>query len=206
MFMNVFSNIGFMGFPMINAIFGADKVFYAAIFNLIFNLCIYSLGAPLMQFGTGRKTKFNAKSLLTPGIILSLIAIAIYFLNIPCHRVLAEGVHMVGSITSPVAMLLIGATLARMDAKSVLCEWRVYPFAVIKQVLIPILLWFPICALVHDELILGITLIMLAMPVANTAVLFATEYDCNEMLAAKNVFITTLLSLLSIPVVIWVCM
>ena len=205
-FMNIFSNIGFMGFPMIDAIYGSDAVFYAAIFNLIFNLCIYMLGVPIMRYGTGQKTEFNAKSLLTPGIILSLTAIVIYFFNIPCHKVLADAVDMIGSITSPVAMLLIGATLARMDINAVFTEWRIYPFSLIKQILIPLLLWFPLKWLVHDELILGISLIMISMPIANTAVLFATEYDGNEMLAAKTVFITTVMSIGTIPLVIGLCM
>ena len=76
-------------------------------------------------------------------------------------------------------MLLIGATLARMDIKAVFTEWRIYPFSLIKQILIPLLLWFPLKWLVHDELILGISLIMISMPIANTAVLFATEYDLS---------------------------
>lgn len=205
-FMNVFSNIGFMGFPVIDALYGSGAVFYAAVFNLIFNLSIYTIGVPIMRFGTGEKSAFNPKSLLTPGVILSLFALAVYFLDIPCPAIIAGAVDMVGSITSPAAMLLIGATLARMDIREVFTDKRVYPFSLIKQIAVPLILWFPLKWLVHDEFILGISLIMLAMPVANSAALFATEYGGDEMLAAKTVFITTVMSLVTIPLVIQICM
>lgn len=204
-FMNIFSNIGFMGFPVINALYGAEAIFYAAIFNLIFNLLAYTIGVPIMRFGSGEKHKFSFKNLLTPGVILSLLAIIIYFLPINCPEIIANAVDTVGSITSPAAMLLIGATLAKMDIKKVFNNWRVYVYSILKQVAVPLLLWIPLKYFIPDEFILKITLIMLAMPVANTAVLFATEYDGDEELAAKTVFITTLMSLVTIPVTLAIC-
>lgn len=201
-FMTVFSNIGFMGFPVMKAIFGNGAVFYTAIFNMIFNIFVYTVGIYLINLGSGAKTSFQLKNLRSPGIIACLIALFIYFLHIQMPSIIAETCDMVGSITTPIAMLLIGATLANIDVKSIFSEFRLYPYTIIKQILIPVIA-FPILKLfIQDSYILGITLIMLAMPVANSAVLFSQEYGGDIELAAKSVFITTLISVVTIPAIV----
>lgn len=201
-FMTVFSNIGFMGFPVMKAIFGNGAVFYTAIFNMIFNIFVYTVGIYLINLGSGAKTSFQLKNLRSPGIIACLIALFIYFLHIQTPSIIAETCDMVGSITTPIAMLLIGATLANIDVKSIFSEFRLYPYTIIKQILIPVIA-FPILKLfIQDSYILGITLIMLAMPVANSAVLFSQEYGGDVELAAKSVFITTLISVVTIPAIV----
>lgn len=204
MFMNSFSNVGFMGFPIIHAVFGEGAMLDAAIVNLIFNLAVFTFGITMINYGTEQKDKFNIKKLLTPGIFSSVIAIIIYFSGITFPQVLSDTCSMIGEITSPIAMIIMGATLGRMDIKAVFSEWKVYPFTAIKQILIPILFWYILKLFITDEYILGFMMIMLSMPVANTAVLFATEYKNDENLAAKTVFITTLMSLISIPFIMYV--
>lgn len=204
MFMNSFSNVGFMGFPIIHAVFGEGAMLDAAIVNLIFNLAVFTFGITMINYGTEQKDKFNIKKLLTPGIFSSVIAIIIYFSGITFPQVLSDTCSMIGEITSPIAMIIMGATLGRMDIKAVFSEWKVYPFTAIKQILIPILFWYVLKLFITDEYILGFMMIMLSMPVANTAVLFATEYKNDENLAAKTVFITTLMSLISIPFIMYV--
>ncbi|MNP50372.1 Membrane transport protein [compost metagenome] len=109
---------------------------------------------------------------------------------------------MVGSITTPIAMMLIGSTLANIDIKEVFTEFRIYPYTIIKQILIPLAAYPILSYFITNPLILGVALINLAMPVANSAVLFATQYDGDLKLAAKSVFITTLLSVFTIPVIV----
>lgn len=203
-FMNAYSNIGFMGFPVIAALSGAVGLFYAAIFNLIFNLSIYTLGIWMMNKGREDATKFNAKLLLSPGVILSLLAIIIYFLgiNTKVPVIITDTIDSIGSITSPAAMLLIGCSLAKMDIKSVFSEYRIYPWTIIKQLILPVLLWFPLSLIIKNELVLNVTYVLIAMPVANSAVLFATNYGGDSELAAKATFITTLFSLVTVPVCI----
>lgn len=201
-FMTVFSNIGFMGFPVMKAIFGNDAVFYTAIFNMLFNLLVFSVGTGIMGYGTGRKMKFNPKDLLSPGVIASLVALVIYMAKIQFPDVISSTVTMIGDITTPIAMLIIGSTLANIPLKEVFSELRIYPYTLIKQVIIPILAYPILRLFIQDPLILGVTLIMISMPVANSAVLFATEYDGDVSLAAKAVFMTTLLSIVTIPLIV----
>ena len=88
------------------------------------------------------------------------------------------------------------------NAKEVFNEIRVYPFTILKQIIIPIIAYPVLSFFIQDPLILGVSLIMIAMPVGNIAVLFATEYQKDVALAAKTVFMTTLLSIITIPVIV----
>lgn len=205
-FMTVFSNVGFMGFPLISALLGNEAVFYTALFNIIFNLSAYSYGILLIHYGTENSVKLNFRFLLSPGILLSLLAVVIYFIDIQFPQSVANAISSVGSLTTPLAMLIIGASLGSMNLKEVFSDWRVYPYTILKQLILPIALFPVLKLIIHDELLLGVTLIMLSVPVANTAVLFSTAYHADEKLAARTVFITTLSSLVTIPLVILLCL
>ena len=127
-FMTVFSNIGFMGFPVMKAIFGDSAVFYTAIFNMIFNLFVFTIGHSMMSYGTSQKTHMNLKNLISPGVVASLVALFIYFTKLQLPDVICSTISMVGDITTPIAMLIIGSTLATIPVREVFTEMRIYPY------------------------------------------------------------------------------
>ncbi|MFQ6792424.1 AEC family transporter [Thomasclavelia sp.] len=202
MFMTIFSNTGFMGFPIMKALFGNDAVFYTALFNILFNLEVFTLGVILMNYGKDVKMKLNPKNILSPGVVASIVAIFIYFLEIPVPSVIANCFEMVGDMTTPLAMMIIGATLANIKFKDLFTELRLYYFTVVKQVILPIIVFPVIAYFISNPLIQGITLVNIAMPVANSAVLFAKQYGGDVELAAKSIFITTLVSVFTIPLIV----
>lgn len=203
-FMATFSNVGFMGFPVISALAGEVGLFYAAIYNLVFNVAVFTLGVWLVNHDKdGESSGFDIKLLMSPGVIAALLAIALYFMNIKLPVLLSDTIRSVGSITSPSAMLIIGCTLAKMDVKTVFSDWRLYPWILIKQIVIPILLWIPLAMIIKNEILLTVTFILFLMPVANNAVLFANTYNGDAELAARSVFLTTLFSLLTVPICVW---
>lgn len=209
MFMSTYGNVGFMGFPVIQAVFGAESVFYTAIFNVIFNISCFSLGIVMIHYGNRQNTEkvtFSWHALVSPSTISSLAAVLIYVLDIHFPEILCSAVNTIGNVTTPLAMMLIGSTLATMNPREIFSDWHVYPFAVIRQFLVPLLLWPLLSKLVTDFWLLGITFVLLIMPSANTCVLFATKYHRNEQLAAKTVFITTFLSMLTVPLLLFLCM
>lgn len=81
MFMTIFSNIGFMGFPIMKALFGNDAVFYTALFNILFNLEVFTLGVILINYGNNVRMKLDPKNLLSPGVVSSIIAVYFIFLK-----------------------------------------------------------------------------------------------------------------------------
>ena len=209
-FMTVFANVGFMGFPVTEALFGSVGVFYAAVFNCVFNLFLYTLGVMLMYYGTDENNSFkdiiNGKRILNPGVICCFVSVIIFAFNIPVPKVLDEVLASVGSLTSPLAMMLVGASLAVMNVKELFGGVRIYLFTALKQIGIPLLLWPLIRLFIQNDMLASVTLLMASMPVANTAVLFATEYKKDEKLAARGIFITTVVSLITIPFVVYICL
>ncbi len=202
-FMIIFSNIGFMGFPIIDAMLGAEAVFYTAIFNMLFNILVFTMGVTAINYPEKSEKKSLKQIILHPGVIGALLAIVIYISGITLPKPVSGTVNLIGSITSPMAMLLVGAALAKLPVKNIFNEKRVYYFTFIKQFIIPIISWLIIKHTIPSDDLKVITLVMMCMPVANTAVMFATEYEKNEELAAKSVFITTIVSLFSFPLILW---
>ncbi|MCC3864167.1 AEC family transporter [Terrisporobacter petrolearius] len=201
-FMTIFSNVGFVGFPVIESIFGSEAVFFAAIINLVFNIFCYSYGIYLIS--ESNKLSFDIKTLINPGIIVSIIAIIIYITNIEVHLVIKETTSMIGGITTPLAMMLIGSSLGEIPIKEVFLEKRLYPYTFIKQIIMPIIFFLILKPFVTNELILGIIIIVSAMPVATITIMFCNEYEGNINLASKTIFITTLCSVVTIPALVYI--
>ncbi|SFJ28508.1 AEC family transporter [Terrisporobacter glycolicus] len=201
-FMTIFSNVGFVGFPVIESIFGSEAVFFAAIINLVFNVFCYSYGIYLIS--ESNKLSFDIKTLINPGIIVSIIAIIIYITNIEVPLVIKETTSMIGGITTPLAMMLIGSSLGEIPIKEVFLEKRLYPYTFIKQIIMPIIFFLILKPFVTNELILGIIIIVSAMPVATITIMFCNEYEGNISLASKTIFITTLCSIVTIPALVYI--
>ena len=205
-FMSVFENTGFMGIPLISAIYGSTGVVYTAIFNVAFNLSAFSYGPAVLNIGMHRSSKTSLKEILSPGTILSLFTIVIYLAAIRLPSIVTGVVSSVGAVTSPMAMMLTGASLALMDIRTVFTDLHVYPFLAVRQFIFPLLV-FPLFALIiKDPVLLGVAFIMTIMPCASNCVLFAINYDNDEELAARTVFISTMLSLNSIPLLVRLCL
>ncbi|MGV8905956.1 MAG: AEC family transporter [Acetobacterium sp.] len=199
MYMTIWSNVGFMGFPVIASIFGGGAIFYATIFNLVFGISNFTLGVMLMS-GKGKKA-LNLKNLLSPGMISSIVAVALFATNIKLPDILNNTMKTVGDTTTPLAMIVIGISLAGIAIKSVFTELRLYPYVIIKQMMLPFAAWLILKNIIASPFILGIVIIIIAMPVATTSVLFANIYGNNVELATKGVFITTLASIITIPLI-----
>lgn len=198
-YMLTFSNVAFMGFPVMESIFGLESIFYTAILNLAFNLFNFSLGISLMS-GQGLSS-FNPKKLINPGIVASILAMVIYFASISLPVPIVKTFSMLGSTTSPLAMLVIGMSLAKIPLKSVFTDWKLYPYAIIKLVLFPTIGYFILKPLISNPIVIGVMVIALAMPTATSAVLFANEFNKDTTKITQFISLTTLLSMLSIPLV-----
>lgn len=202
-FMTIYSNVSFMGFPVIESVLGTTALFYASIFCMIFNITCFSIGVKAINYPEVGNKKISAKDVfLHPGVWSALLAIIIYFINPTLPAVVTGPITSIGKLTSAIAMMLMGASLAKVPLKEVFTEVRPYIFIVIKQVILPVLLWPLLSRVITDPNILGVTMILLAMPIANMVVMFAIEYDRNEELAAKNVFLSTLFSIVLLPLVL----
>lgn len=217
-YMMAFANVGFMGFPVIAAIFGADGLFFAVIGNIVFNLMNFTLGLFLIQRSTRslpdkenpprvpaewRSLRDRFGWLLKPGVIASFLALILYFVKPDLPGVVTDTLEMVGQSTTPLAMILIGMSLSMIRFRDVFLDWRLYPFTLVKQLLLPLALLPVFMFFTNNTLLIGVLTVLAGMPVATTSVLFAESYNANLPLATKATFITTLSSMFTIPMLVW---
>lgn len=203
----IFGNIGFMGFPVVAAIYAGDSVmavFYASFFQLPFCFLNYTLGVHLMA-GEDAPKRPLWKAALQPGVIVPIVGLALYLLNVSMPDVIVGTADKLGSITTPASMLIIGATVAEMPLKNVFVAWRLYPATVIKIALLPGLFW-ALLRLLHlplDPIMLGVAVIMAAMPTANSSTMLCHTYGGDAELAASSVVVTTIASVVGVPLLAW---
>jgi len=203
LFMMMYPNVGFMGFTVMNSIFGPDAILSTAIINICFNVSLFTVGKSMMSLDSWKQQKFSARNIISPGMVASLGAIVLYGFQIRFPEILTDTLEIVGSMTTPLAMLLIGVTLAKLPAREIWGDYKVYLFSGLIQIILPVGSYPILKFFIPNELIRGITFIILAMPVANSAVLFANEFHKDTSFAAKTIFMSTLMSVVTIPFLVY---
>jgi len=198
--MTAFANVGFMGFPMAQAVFGPDAAFYVALNMIPFQLVSYSVGPLLIS---GKSGSFDPKVLITPALITSVCMIPLVAFGVKAPGIIVDVLRLTSSITTPCSMLIIGITLAQIPLKDIFSQWRLYPLTLIKLVIIPIATWLVLRLFITDTLMLGVLVVLSAMPTAAIVTMFAIEHKGNEHLASSGIFLTTLLSGLTVPFIVY---
>lgn len=193
----IFSNAGFMGIPLVESIVGSKGVIYGSFFVVAFNVICWTYGYSMMSGGA----KMNIKTvLLNPGIIGLLFGLPIYFLKIQLPAILAEPVGFLSNLNTPLAMLVIGSYIARVDLHSFISDMAVYKMAFLRLVAAPALYLLVLMVIRPEPDLLVSSIIQASAPVAANTVLFAVQYHQDSELASKTVAVSTVLSIITIPV------
>lgn len=200
--MVVFANTGFMGYPVLLDVFGQEAVFYASLIHMAFNFFVYTYAIMCLTKGDDSEFILNFKQLLTPGIILIFVGIFIYLFDIQLPSVLMDTINSVGSLTAPLSMMMIGSSLAVYPIKDSFTDWRSYVFAFVRLMIVPFVTMI-MCRLLHiDAYYANITIITNAMPVGSMVLMLATQYNANVKIVTRNIVVSTLLSVITIPIVV----
>lgn len=200
--MVVFANTGFMGYPVLLDVFGQEAVFYASLIHMAFNFFVYTYAIMCLTKGDDSEFKLNFKQLLTPGIISIFVGIFIYLFDIQLPSVLMDTINSVGSLTAPLSMMMIGSSLAVYPIKDSFTDWRSYVFAFVRLMIVPFVTMI-MCRLLHiDAYYANITIITNAMPVGSMVLMLATQYNANVKIVTRNIVVSTLLSVITIPIVV----
>jgi predicted permease len=149
------------------------------------------------------KGKLNFKSLINIGTISSLLGILLFLLQISIPGPLLSALDLTGRMTTPLSMLLIGAMIANVNIKELFSDWKIYWTSFIKLIVIPVATVFILKLLNFNEIVISICTIMAAMPAAATNAIFAKEFDVNPTFASIGVFITTLLCIVTLPLMLY---
>lgn len=199
--LSTFSNNIFMGYPVVTAFFGASAVIYPAIYAIPFNVALFSFGP--MMLGSGKKGKFDWKQCLNSGTVFSLLALVLILLPVEMPRLVKDLCSSLGSATSPLALMIIGSNLADMPLGKIFGEKKMYFFALFRLIVQPVITYFLLGLIITDEVALGCAVIIAGLPAASMATLLAAKYGGHEELASRGVMMTTLLSSLTIPAVMY---
>lgn len=200
-FMLVFSNCGFLGYPVVRALFGADAVFVASMYNLIFQILCFTYGVRQVG-GDPSAREFRPKMFLTPMVVTSVLALILYLANVPFHPMVVETLSLLDRITSPASMLVIGCVLAAYPIKTIFGRWHAYVFCVVRLTVIPVIVWAILRLFVTDPLIFGVMVVLSALPAATNTVLICSKYNGDESTAASGLFLSTTLSLITLPILL----
>lgn len=199
-FANVFSNCGFIGFPIMESIYGLEGVIYTSIFNMYFAIFTWTYGVMIF---TGKVTlKELKKVLLNPCVIAVYIGMFIMIFNIEIPSVIYSTIKTVGGMTSPLSMIIVGVILSKADIKKNLKDWTIYYGSIIKLIIIPILLYL-VTLLIGDTSKVANTMVILsAMPAAAMTSILAESFNKEKDYASVIVFFTTLISLITFPIIL----
>ena len=194
----VFPNMAFIGYPVAVALFGPEALFYAVILVLPFNLLAYSLG-PLMLAG---RAKFRWQQLTSPCIIASVIALVVALGHIRLPAIVGECAGFVGNLTTPLSLLVVGSLLAGLTVGKVFASPRLWALTAVRLLVLPALLWLLLGWMnVEPPMVAGIAVILMAMPTAVNGSMLSMEYGGDTECMAQITFLTTLVSIITIPVV-----
>ncbi|NMA67004.1 MAG: AEC family transporter [Clostridiaceae bacterium] len=204
-FTMIFSNSGYMGIPLMKALFGNEGAFYGSFLIVVFNIFLWSVGY-VMFGGKGTKMQVLKKVVTTPAVIAMYVGLLLLLIGISMPDAVMTAVSSVGDMTMPVSMLIIGGVMSRLKFIDIFKDWRVYFSSFIRLIFMP-LLGFLISKIVGMPELPGLIIITaLAMPAAANTTIFSEMFDKDSMLASKCVVVSTLLSIITIPIIIYLSM
>lgn len=204
-----FGNTGFIGFAVLGAIMGNDAVLYGAVYNIPYNVFLFSVGM-LFIASTGsdgaaakkpvkEQVKAIAKQLVSPCLISCFVAMFLALFGVTDSGYVRQTCNLLGQMTVPAAMLVIGSTLAKQPLKQMVNDGWSYLTSFMRLAGVPLLIFFVGGIFIHDPYILAVIVIESAMPAASSGIMMCLAYGGDTMTMSRGTFITTIFSLVTLP-------
>ena len=274
--MTVFANVGFMGFPVLAAMYGNGALLYGAVFQIPFNILIYTYGVAVLtrkpgacvkaepnvkaevdvktepdvnaevdvkteqdvkaevdvkaepngktgerqdaqgitaavngmseniengseQQGKLQGTVEIVKKIFNIGVIACITAMLLYFLQTPVPSFLQAFITNLGNLTAPLSMMIIGASLAQMPLKELFLDKKLLLFSLVKLLLLPAVWMIMVNRVAEQEILRGVCLVMMATPAGSMTAMLAQQYGGDYETASRGVALTTVLSVITMP-------
>ena len=201
-FAAVFSNCGFMSVPLLESILGDIGVFYGSAYLAVFNVLVWSYGIFLMS--GNRKELSLKKIIINPGIIGITVALLIFFLNIPLHKVpiISQPIGFLAGLNTPIPMIIIGYHLANSNLFEAIKNLKAVFSMVLKLFIFPLVTLFGMyfCGIKGDVLV-AIT-ISVSAPAAAITTMFSSKFGGDTSISVSMVSLSTIISIISMPIII----
>lgn len=199
----VFYNAGFFSLPLLLALLGETGVLYGSVFVAVFNLFAWTYGIRLMNGESGAS---KWKTFLNPGIISLLIALALVLFNIRLPDVVQTTLRYITGLHTPLAMIIIGCQFYLMWRNFNLRDLALWKTVLARNILIPLIMLALIFYLAQDKTLFFASVITASAPTATNTILFATKYRQDVNTAVQTVILTTLLTIITIPLIMTLAM
>ncbi len=196
-----FSNLGFMGVPIISAVYGENAVFLASLGNIPFNILLYTVGVMFLQSG-GSRERISIKSMINVPVVATLAATVIFFFEIPMPVIVEDVAAMLSDACVPLSMMCIGLSLGGVSIKDAFIHPRLYALNLMRLIAAPLAVWLVLRFFVSDVVMLGSLVIIAACPSAVICAILGLDYGRDGVEASETIFLGTVLSMFTIPLLI----
>lgn len=212
--MCVFGNTGFIGIPLTNAVLGPDALVYVCFHNLIFSLLIYTLGIRIIRDAAGEKAEAadgsmsfrrTALNMINTGTVSAVAALIIYVAGWELPKIIMTTCDYAGRATTFLSMMVLGAAVARMSVKKAVSNVKLLGFSLIRLLAVPVVIVFILRLFISDPLTVNTATLMLAVPAGNMPLIMATQHRLDARTLSDGIVLTTVMSVLTIPVVTLLC-
>lgn len=194
----LFTNCGYVGFPILEKFYGSIGIILGALFLIPFNVFLWTVGVLLFN-----NQKFKLKNIfLNPGIIASIIGTIIFSFSIKLPIFIDSSFSTIGNMTTPLSMIIIGGVISQMKLKEIFINKYIYFNSFLRLIIVPLVVFLIMRLFKIDSVVFGVCVILSGMPAAVTTPIFAQRYHGDVNLATKLVFMSTLLAVLTIPLLI----
>jgi malate permease and related proteins len=204
---SMFGNTIFLGFPLITALYGAEGLLYASMFQLISNLIMWTLGVVVLTHGNGTSWKKNLIRVFNPNTIATLTGLIFFLFSVKLPALLIKPLSELGSANTWLCMLYIGAMLAFSNVRGLLEKKSLYIISFNRLIFVPAILvsffaaFSAMAGISPDKLVTSVIILEASMPCMASVVIMAKELGADDQQAVGNVFVSTLLSILTLPLV-----
>jgi malate permease and related proteins len=202
-FASIFTNSGFMGIPLVLALFSQEAVFILSPFLSWLFVIQWTLGIVVIT-GDIKSMSFK-KVILNPVILATIFGIIVYALQIHVPEVVNEFLSRIGAMLMPVAMIVLGSTFVNISFKKMLRDSRVWVMVLVRLFVLPLFVVLALTFIAKDyELVAYTLLVAMSAPIGANVAILAQQYDRDTQLAASQIMMTTLFSIISMPLMVWI--
>ena len=198
----IYSNCAFMGIPLVSALYGSEGVFYLTAFVTVFNLFVWTHGVFLMEEKLNKKMIIQAVK--TPAVIATFLGFALFMLKISLPDILLKTLTYLENLNTPLAMMVAGFSVANSDIKKICTNVQIYRIALTKLIIVPLVVLLFLWIAPFNADIAYPTLIASACPTGTTITMMSIRFDKNAAYASEIFSFTTVLSIITIPLIIFI--
>ena len=205
---SMFGNTIFLGFPLITALYGVEGLLYASMFQLVSTIIMWTAGVIILSQGNGKSWKKSLIKVLNPNTIATVTGLLFFLLQVRLPDIILKPMTELGSANTWLSMLYIGAMLVFANVGGLLKKKSLYLVSFNRLIFAPALLISifyliaTLTGLAPEKLVTSVIILEASMPCMATVVIMAKEFGSDDRLAVGNVFVSTIISILTLPLVV----